>query len=171
MPMLPNRPLPAEHWNYPDLDANCRCVLCEAYRQAVEKAVALKAAAAGHPFRCRCYVCQQAKAAHQNFLAITNQRDTYSELTYVVQHRPWRRAFLIWLRPRVLGLTGLTDGWWQVRAETHSLRRWIEDWIAEDAPTGSALAAAAMRTADQPPSPARPLGKGSHSRPSPARRT
>ena len=171
MPTLPNRPLPIEHWNYPDLDANCGCVLCEAYRQLKRQAAALKAAATGHPFRCHCPICQQAKKAHQEFLAIANQRDTYSELTYVVQHRPWRRDFLVWVLPHVLGRTERTDGWWQVRSETYSLRQWIEDWASQQPATRSALVAEAMNTADPPPSLALPPDTESCSPPLLVRKT
>jgi hypothetical protein len=125
-----------DHFDYPDLDEKlCPCTLCLKMRALNAYLAEAVTATSEHKGMCACDECKERGKRARAALAWSNRRDTYSEMSFLVQDKTWRTSLLRWLfaevtKPRAdPSLTGRSDHWWIYEAEQKSLAEWIEDWL------------------------------------------
>lgn len=120
------------HYNYDDLSEKCSCALCVAERDAAKEYADFINAHELHIWTCQCSQCKERNALYENLLLATSKRDTYSELSYLVQKHPERGPFLawVWRTTQHLNTTKKTfsRNWWVNRGMVTTLGWWFRKW-------------------------------------------
>lgn len=130
---------PLEHFDYDELEdenSQCGCVLCTAYRDSLAEFTYYSAICSRHKRTCKCTYCKERNSSQIVHMAALNKRDTYSELSFVVNRRMDESAhthlvgtqFLQWIYNRMIDKAWKTEGWWAIQASNFTLQDWIEQW-------------------------------------------
>lgn len=123
---------PIEHFDYDQTEATCRCRLCDGYRQAKLKYEAARLERSKHHRMCQCEICTGHHASHLAFLAASNQREVYSEMSFVLAYGPTPHRLagqcLHWLYGKMLDPDYGNLWWWAMYSSRRALRTWIEDF-------------------------------------------
>lgn len=119
-----------EHYNYDDLDVDCKCCLCLGYFTAREVHHVLLTDTSDHKWRCPCAVCKEKRKAYMTLLATANKRDLYSELSFLTHDKRDGEEFLRWVLDKVTSkYKGM--GWWANHSAKLTLGHWILQWADE----------------------------------------
>lgn len=124
----PTKP-PICHFDYDELEQQgheCDCYLCDQYREALDTYTHYLDVCRGHSRSCSCYLCTQKNKATITYLAALSKRDTYSELSFLTNHRPLGPQFLDWMYDRMTDNRFNSEAWWAIRAPMLMLQEWIE---------------------------------------------
>lgn len=121
---------PIEHFNYDVMDVDCRCRLCDDYRQAKQTYEGTKRERSRHSRFCRCEHCIGHRDRLVDFLAASNRRETYSELSFIlasgpVPHRQAREC-LRWFYGLATDADYNTRTWWALNSPQCTLSKWME---------------------------------------------
>lgn len=123
---------PASHFDYDETEASCRCRLCDGYRRAKADYETVKVLRARHHRFCRCTSCSAHRDLFVTYLAASNQREVYSELSFslVSVPRPHQLAgeCLKWVYSRIIDPDYKNTLWWALTSDRRLLRTWIEDF-------------------------------------------
>jgi hypothetical protein len=123
---------PTIHFNYDEMDLACRCQLCTGFIEAKTLYEATKDDRAKHHRYCRCDSCVGHKERLLAFLAASNKREIYSEISYALMAAPephtLAAACLRWLYEKILDPDYHNTSWWALQADRRLLRSWIEDF-------------------------------------------
>ena len=124
---------PIDHFNYDELH-NCPCHLCEGERrlgaEAQDKRILLEEE--GERFGPDVPPEKRYEPISIAFLAQSNRRDLYSELSWLTQGRGWRAQFLRWVLDRIEDHEWHGEPWWAWRSQTRTLGSWIKEWYDTD---------------------------------------
>ena len=120
------------HFNYDDLDEHCHCGLCETERRTGSAYARFIEIRRQHPWTCQCESCKTRNSLYEDFLIAGIKRDTFCELSFLVQDHPERGPFLAW----VWRATQMTDSksktfskiWWLNQGMTATLGWWLDKW-------------------------------------------
>ena len=125
---------PPGHFNYDALE-DCPCHLCEGVRrlgaEAVDKRILLEEDGdrfADLPPE------KRYEPISISFLAQSNRRDLYCELSFLTQGRTWSKQFLRWVLDKIEDHEWHGEAWWAWRSQTRSLGSWIKEWYDTDPP-------------------------------------
>jgi hypothetical protein len=126
---------PIIHFNYDETDASCRCSLCTGFRAAKIQYESVRRERAKHHRYCKCDDCAVHKQSLYTYLAASNKREIYSELSYVLmsKDKPHRLAVkcLQWAYEKILDPDFRNTRWWALNSDQRLLRRWMEDFQDE----------------------------------------
>lgn len=118
------------HFNYDELDIDCKCRLCSDYFDAREVHQYLAAETVDHKWRCGCAMCKEKRKAYMTLLATANKRDLYSELSFLAHDKRDGDGFLLWTLDKVTSrYKGM--GWWANHSAKLTLGHWILLWAEE----------------------------------------
>lgn len=121
-----------KHYNYDILDGDCQCSLCEHWRKSVHEYGNFIADTPSHAWSCTCVTCRKKMKVYDRVLVASLKRETYSELSYLVENHPEKGPFLAW----VWRATQYPDGnrktfshsWWLDRGAKVTLGWWLRKW-------------------------------------------
>lgn len=120
------------HFNYDELDQHCHCPLCEAERDAATIYTNFTDIHELHIWTCQCKECKQRGKLYEDLLLATVKRDTYSELSYLVQKHPEKGPFLAWVWRTTQHLNTqkktFSRNWWINRGIVTTLGWWFRKW-------------------------------------------
>lgn len=96
---------PTDHYDYDDLES-CECELCTSFREARTTFRELEGG----------YLNKEAGAEKikMNFIAATNKRDLYCELSFRMRSEPDGEPFLRWLFTQIVK-SPKSAGWWAIK--------------------------------------------------------
>lgn len=128
----PPRDPALDHWNYDELagtdtSSPCGCRLCSTHREARRDADAAPAIPEGHGHQCTCVTCRERRRLSNHLVCVSNQRDLYSEMSFILQGVRRREEILTWLL-REIRSPRRRPYFWIHTTEGKPLASWIEDW-------------------------------------------
>lgn len=119
------------HYNYDDLDENCQCSLCVPWRDALNAYKEYMEGKPVHVWACTCKVCKTRMNLYEEVLVRSIKRETFSELTFLVEKHPEKGPFLAWVwrstqyeGPRKT----FSRKWWLDRGAKITLGWWTRKW-------------------------------------------
>ena len=117
---------PLSHFNYPRLDVECMCNLCQNWRLWRKDYDHYKNLTADHSRSCLCWRCGKRRIAQQHFLAMASQRELYCELSYhASQHeKSYGPSLMSWIQHE-LRVNEASVGWWATIAQAKTLTHWF----------------------------------------------
>jgi hypothetical protein len=125
----PKDPDPGEdHFNYDELDVNCSCSLCDAYRKAKIELEEASIAAEGLSWKGMCDESKRRRKAHIRMLAISNKRDLYCEMSFLTHGKRDGHEIMAWIQGK---LKTRSAGWWANHSAKRTLGSWILEWSRE----------------------------------------
>lgn len=120
---------PIVHFDYDETEANCRCRLCDDYRQAKIVYQAARVERSKHHRVCKCEMCAHHLSSLMQHLAASNKREVYSELSFVLawgpSPDPRAGECLRWFYGRAFDLDYRKPMWWAISSGHRTLRAWI----------------------------------------------
>lgn len=120
------------HYNYDDLSENCTCTLCTTEKEAAVAYADFIKTHDLHIWTCQCEQCKDRGLLYEDLLLATSKRDTYSELSYLVQRHPEKGPFLAWVWRTTQHLNTqkktFSRNWWINRGMVTTLGWWFRKW-------------------------------------------
>ena len=109
------------------LDENCGCWRCEDWRIRRDTMNRLFAGASGHARNCSCGGCLDFRQAHQRFLASSNRRDLYTEISYHTAKTPELLPYAGQIEDalsRAIAPEAMKDSWAAIYLGRFSIQSW-----------------------------------------------
>lgn len=117
---------PLAHYEYPKVDIECTCNLCENWRLWRNQYDKYKVLTSDHIRSCFCWRCCRRREAQQHFLAMASQRELYCEMSYhAAQHaKTYGPHLMVWMSHELKN-NEASVGWWATIAQTRTLVYWF----------------------------------------------
>lgn len=120
-----------KHYNYDDLDTDCHCTLCVQWRQSLSSYRDYMQDRPVHIWSCTCVPCKTRMRLYEEVLITSIKRETYSELSYLVEKHAEKGPFLAWVW-RSTQYDGnrktFSRAWWADRGAKITLGWWLKKW-------------------------------------------
>jgi hypothetical protein len=125
---------PPVHYNYDEL-TDCPCHLCVGVRLLGADAAVKRAMLEADGGRFADVPPEKRyEPLSIAFLAQSNRRDLYCELSYLTSYKAWSAQFLAWVLGLIEDPTWRSEAWWAWRSQTRTLGSWIKAWYDTDPP-------------------------------------
>lgn len=115
---------PLSHYDYPILDVECCCAICNEWRTKRLDYDNAKRMIRNHSRSCYCWKCCKSRELQIEYLAAQGKRDLYCEMSWHAKDIPHGKTLMAWLQKELTD-SQETPGWWAKTSPCFSLGHWV----------------------------------------------
>lgn len=128
------------HYSYPELDEGCRCRICQSWRDTQEIYFGYLKITEDHRLGCRCDDCRSLMRARSGYLAATNRRNLFCELSWHATQQKHGIALMRWLWGQIVEQPVVyNDRFWEHNGAETPLISWFREFSAHQRGLGMAV--------------------------------